>query len=426
MCSLEGSKMAARARHLRIVVRQPYKYRGDLSWHVMKLHPRRPGQSRGKIEVVKEGFEDKERAEKLARRMRKRLALQTEERLTIADVIDHYLVYARRRDRRPLSDGTHGLQLGYLENHIAPSAFGQRLPELLEDGDLRRFMEELRPGLAAESIIGVLKLVRAAFRWASATGRVPESAAAPVAPLISELREEATSSPAKVPFERHEVEDLLAKAREVRPWLYPILRLAFSTGLRRGEILGLQWGDIDWPRGRIRLARQINWRSLEPEKLKGRRRPEHKVIDVPPGTLAMLAELQTEARPGVPWVFATSSGNFYLPGNVGRAYRQLIAALRSEQERLKQTPIRKLPFHASRHTFASIAFEAMMDPGWVSRQLGHHSVAFTLDTYVHLMPARRDFAAVEFGGSPQGQHTSAHNQRTGSQDGPDDDDRTVH
>ena len=251
MRGLEVSDMAARARHLRIVVRQPYKSRGNLFWHVMKLHPRHPGQKQGKREIVPEPFEDRARAEQLARMMRKRLVVQTDERLTIADLISHYLQHARQRDRRPLGSGTYALQLGYLENHIGPSELGQRLPEQLEDGDLRRFMDEMRSGLAPASTIGVLKLVRAAFRWAGTKGRVPESVAAPVASLISELKEESTSQPSKIPFERDEVEELLRKAREFRPWLYPILRLAFSTGLRRGELLGLQWDDIDWPRGRI-------------------------------------------------------------------------------------------------------------------------------------------------------------------------------
>jgi len=407
--------MTARARHLRIVVRQPYKYRDDLSWHVVKLHPRRAGEKHGKKEIVQEGFDNKTRAEQLARMMRKRLAVETEQQLTIADLIGHYLQHARQRDRRPLGSGTYTLQLGYLENHIAPSEFGQQLPEQLEDGDLRRFMEEVRSGLAPESTIGVLKLIRAAFRWTGSRGRVPEDAAAPVASLISELKEESASGPSKIPFERHEVEDLLRKAREFRPWLYPILRLAFSTGLRRGEVLGLQWDDIDWPRGRIHLMRQINWLTLKPEKLKGRRRPEHKLIDVPPGALAMLADLRAEARPGVAWVFATSTGTHYLPNNVARGYRELLAELQREQERLRQTPIRSLPLHAARHTFASQAFAEMMDPSWVSRQLGHHSVAFTLDTYVHLLPGRRDFAAVEFGDSSRHADTPGHNPDTRTQ-----------
>ena len=64
----------------------------------------------------------------------------------------------------------------------------------------------------------------------------------------------------------------------------------------------------------------------------------------------------------------------------------------------------------------------MMDPSWVSRQLGHHSVAFTLDTYVHLLPGRRDFAAVDFGGLG----ASGHNEATRSQDKAKRDDRTLH
>ena len=202
-------------------------------------------------------------------------------------------------------------------------------------------------------------------------------------------------------------------------WTISALDIRDTSAARRG---GIRWDDIDWPRGRIRLVRQINWLTLKPEKLKGRKKPEHKLIDVPPGAMAMLADLQTEARPGVPWVFATSAGTHYLPNNVARGYRQLLAVLQDEQKRLKQTPIRRLPFHAARHAFASQAFAQMMDPSWVSRQFGHHSVAFTLDTYVHLLPGRRDFAAVDFGGHG----TSGHNEVTRSQIRAKDDDRSLH
>ena len=76
----------------------------------------------------------------------------------------------------------------------------------------------------------------------------------------------------------------------------------------------------------------------------------------------MLADLRADARPGVPWVFATSTGNYYLPSNVNRGYHQLLDALQAEQKRLEQTTIRRLKLHATRHTFASQAFAQMMDP----------------------------------------------------------------
>jgi integrase len=100
----------------------------------------------------------------------------------------------------------------------------------------------------------------------------------------------------------------------------------------------------------------------------------------------------------------------------------LLAELQEEQKQLRQTPIRRLPFHAARHTFASQAFAKLMDPSWVSRQLGHHSVAFTLDTYVHLLPGRRDFAAVDFGEGV----ASGCNEVTGLQKRSRDDDRSLH
>ena len=77
-------------------------------------------------------------------------------------------------------------------------------------------------------------------------------------------------------------------------------------------MLGLQWDDVDWPRNRLHLALQISAVTLRPERLKGRKKPEHRLIDVPSGAMEMLEELQAAARVGVPWVFATSNGTHYL------------------------------------------------------------------------------------------------------------------
>ncbi len=413
--------MAARARHLRIVVRQPYKYRGDMSWHVVKRYPRRPGEKEGRKEIVAEGFEDRAHAEQLARMMRRRLVVQTDDRLTITDLVAHYLEYARQRDRKPLGAGALALNTGYLENHIGPSEFGRRVPEELADGDLRRFMVEVRGRLGPDGTTNVLKLLRAAFRWARDKGRIREDAAAPIASLIGELRDD-TGRGRATPYERHEVENLLRKAEEIRPWLYPILRLLFSTGMRRGEVLGLQWDDVDWPRKRLHLARQISPVTLRPERLKGRKKREHRLIDVPPGAMEMLESLRAEARAGVPWVFATSNGTHYHPSNVNRAYNGVIAALQEEQRRLKKTPIQRLKLHATRHTFASLAFADYMDPNWVSRQLGHYSTAFTLDTYVHLLSRSRSLAPVDFGDVD----TSGHKPDTRTQRRGKKDDRLLH
>jgi hypothetical protein len=59
---------------------------------------------------------------------------------------------------------------------------------------------------------------------------------------------------------------------------------------------------------------------------------------------------------------------------------------------------------------------------WVVYLLGHHSAAFTLDTYVHLLPGRRDFAAVDFGEGA----ASGHNEVTRPQIRARDDDRSLH
>jgi integrase len=136
--------------------------------------------------------------------------------------------------------------------------------------------------------------------------------------------------------------------------LYPIAALALATGMRRGELLGLQWGDVDLNSGTLRVERSVEetragLRVKPPKTKRGRRS-----ISLPPEAIAMLRghkirllELRLALGLGniVPdtLVFSTVEGNHLKPNSLSRMWRQTCTA-------------RKLPrvkFHALRHTHAS-------------------------------------------------------------------------
>ena len=164
--------------------------------------------------------------------------------------------------------------------------------------------------------------------------------------------------------------------------------------MRRGELLGLQWGDIDLDAGTLRVERSIEETTaglrLKPPKTKRGRRN----ITLPPETVGMLRahkvqqmQLRLLLSMGKPdattLVFSDVEGQLLKPHTVSRAWRRAVVAL-------------KLPavtFHALRHTHASMLINAGVDILTISRRLGHSKAAITLDVYGHLIGGADEAAA---------------------------------
>jgi len=175
--------------------------------------------------------------------------------------------------------------------------------------------------------------------------------------------------------------------------LYPAWHLAATTGMRRGEVLGLRWSDLELPTGT--LAVRQTYVSIDgsaqissPKTSKSRRS-----VDVDDDTVSVLAQweaAQNEERRqwGAAWdehglVFTRENGSPIPPDGFTKRFRQL-----AEQAGL---PILRL--HDLRHTHASLLLQAGVNPKVVSERLGHHSTAFTLDVYSHTIPGMQASAA---------------------------------
>ena len=168
--------------------------------------------------------------------------------------------------------------------------------------------------------------------------------------------------------------------------LFPIVSLALATGMRRGELLGLQWGDIDLDAGRLRVERSIEetkagLRLKSPKTKRGRRN-----VTLPPEAVAMLRPhkvkmLEVRLVLGLgnitpeTLVFSTVEGGLLSPDNLSRDWCRVGKA--------KNLP--RVSFHALRHTHASVLIRAGVDILTISRRLGHSKPSVTLDTYGHLI-----------------------------------------
>ena len=175
--------------------------------------------------------------------------------------------------------------------------------------------------------------------------------------------------------------------------LYAAFHLLAMTGMRRGEVLGLRWDDIDVAKARLAIRRgliSVNY-NLEFSTPKTH---QARVVDLDPTTLAHLAtHRDNQASEKTAWgagylhsdqVFTREDGSLVHPESLSDRFEVL-------QHRI-DLPVLRL--HDLRHTHASIALSIGIPVKVISERLGHETPAFTLKQYAHVLPGMQAEAAV--------------------------------
>jgi len=197
-----------------------------------------------------------------------------------------------------------------------------------------------------------------------------------------------------VPLDGEGVAKVL-KAFQGTPY-YTLVYLAIATGMRRSELLGLKWSDVDLDKRRVRVQRslhQIRDRSIDmrPTKSKKGKRP----MTLPTSVAEVLRDHREKqkscrAEAGKPleaddFVFCDPDGSPFLPGRVTQAWI-----------RMRRRIGIKNRFHDLRHTQASVLMQLGIHPKVVQERMGHTRIGVTMDTYTHMMPGLDEAAAEAF------------------------------
>lgn len=197
--------------------------------------------------------------------------------------------------------------------------------------------------------------------------------------VIAKNPTEGTTIPKAVRTEKQVLDDdqleTFLDALSMYPEWYDFFYTEVMTGLRKGEICGLKWTDIDFENNKMHIRRAVTKVTGvgltvgETKTTTGKR-----TIVLPPSVIEILKKRKSEQLSE--WIFYNLK-NPIEPMNTDVAYRKLKMIL-------KNAGLPLIRFHDLRHTFATHAMKSGVDPKTLSGILGHTNASFTLDTYTHV------------------------------------------
>jgi integrase len=257
------------------------------------------------------------------------------------------------------------------------------LVQITADGVAELIREMEAAGASSSSILNHLKPLNGTFKFAMRKGLIGRN---PVALLTADERRRAGQREMRV-LEPGEIAALLAASESLARRKHAhydyslLLRTAVFSGLRLGELLGLQWKDVDFSASVLQVCRQVTPRGeiIAPKTRRARRR-----VVVAPDLATQLENhrhIGDVKRNGEPnsFVFASNTGTALSSRNVvNRGFRPA-----AQLARLDQPGRPRLRFHDLRHCYASMMVAQGLSSTDVAAQLGHSNAGITERIYIH-------------------------------------------
>lgn len=283
-----------------------------------------------------------------------------------------------------------------LHRNVFP-AFGHRRLGEISARDIEEWLASLvRQGKSTSTINGAKQVLGAVLGHAYRHGRIQSNPAS----LVSRIpRREDAPTQVQEPWTKQEAIDALRASQGTPVDLF--IHLALIFGLRRGEILGLRWGDFDFENAVLSIRRTLKEQRIlnsdgtakvevqtDAPKTKSSIRKLH-LTPIVLSSVQRHRALQSEqkASAGALWVesgnvFTSSLGTNIHPSNFGRQYRKFLA----------EQGIRQIRIHDMRHSAAVLGLEAGVRLEAVSQGLGHSRIDITKAVYApYVQPLMEEF-----------------------------------
>ena len=317
----------------------------------------------------------------------KGLNIAKAESYTVGQWMDVWYEYYAQIKVRPSSHKTYE---GYIKNHIKPSVGSIPLPKLttldlqrlyqklLTEGRVDRLESQNQPkGLSPKTVRNINQVISSAMQLAIQQHLISHDPTDGCALPKTEHREMQTLS----------ADQLTAFLLEAKhSGVFEMYYIELATGLRRGELLGLKWEDIDFSTQTLRVRRQVGRINGEVREAPLKTKNAYRTISLGTDAVGILKQ-QREKHPSSSYVFPGPTGGPIAPDSVLHMLHRV----------LDRAGLPEIRFHDLRHTFATLALQNGVDVKTVSGMLGHFSAGFTLDTYAHVTTAAQKKAAETMG-----------------------------
>lgn len=310
---------------------------------------------------------------------------------TLAGWMRYYLYAYKQVELKP---STFSSYLYIFSLYIENSDIGKVKLTELTTNDLQNFYnEKVTKGYNSKTIRHMKILINGALEQAERIGHIKDNP------------NRHTVLPKKKKYEaqiltKEDIAKLIDVGKEER--IYPLVITCVTCGLRKGEILGLRWNNVDWDKRQINITGSLCRIVQEPDE-NGRRASKYEILE--PKTkssirsipmmqstydvLLLQKERQKQDKEQYKdiymdngFVFAKPDGRYISPREMNNYFNKF----------LKKYDIKSVRFHDLRHTYASIMLEAGVSAKVIQELLGHSTITTTLDIYTHISEEVKDNA----------------------------------
>jgi integrase len=309
------------------------------------------------------------------------LPVARDERVTMAAFLERWL-----RDSAAPSTRARTLQ-GYtviVRRHLEPTIGRIPLVKLGPAQVQAMLNAKTAAGLSPQSVRNIHAVLRRALNQATRWGLIPRNPAT----LVDTPRHVAYEAPTITP---EQARAILAAMQGDR--MEALVTLTLATGLRQGEALALRWSDLDLDSGSLTVRRTLQRVAGEPLWAEPKTPRSRRTVAIPASIVGVLrahrkGQAQEQLWAGSRWheqglVFTSSIGTPMTGGDVTKRFQALLAA----------AGLPRIRFHDLRHGCASLLLAQGVHPRVVMEQLGHSTIALTMNVYSHVIPAAARDAA---------------------------------
>lgn len=251
-----------------------------------------------------------------------------------------------------------------IETHLIPN-FGNKKLNNIRARDIMRFQNDLLEQYAVSHVKKIHQVLSAVYNFAIRQEYSKDNPARLAGNIDIEEKKH---------IEYWTLDEFKSFIKHVDNQLYYVLFMVlYYSGMRKGELLALTWGDIDFENNTISINKTAYNRIITKPKTSSSTR----VIMMPKHVMILLSRLKADVKPKMTYVVFGEYNEHISTTTLDRRYIEYI----------KLANVKKIRIHDFRHSHASYLINNNTIPSVVAKRLGHKDVGTTLNTYSHLYPS---------------------------------------